>query len=113
MPEITNNQKRMIAEYMGWEPECVYGGECLIITEDECLMCEHASYNYRNFDLNEAGECVQMMVEKGDFISFNVFTMTRWLKTKDCTMQYDAYLFNPDNFFTAFVEWLERKRVLA
>jgi hypothetical protein len=87
---------KLIADYMGWKLR--FEGwwrpvDCGLVRVD--------------FDLNDAALCVQKMQKRGDdYVKFikHAYDMA----FDDGKMQFHtvtAWLFNADNFFTAFVEW--------
>jgi hypothetical protein len=96
---MTNEDKQVIREYMGW---------CSHQRED----CEDCSSKYGTcdlerghlfFDLNDAGLCVQRMVEKDDYWSFWAVACSMYDDNQDVTI----WLWNADNFFAAMVSWLK------
>ena len=105
---MTNEDKKRIAEYMGWitvkvgtaqKPYLIYvdGKDCNI--------------HHDNFNSNDAGLCVQEMQKRGDdYVKFikHAYDMA----FDDGKMQFHtvtAWLFNAENFFNAMSEWLKER----
>ena len=88
---MTNEDKKLIADYMGWDGTTTIEGYAIPTPE------------IHYFDLNDASLVVQEMQKRGewehDFMDF-VAGSQKW-NYHQCI----AWLFNADNFFTAFVEW--------
>jgi len=117
---LSPEDKQLIAEYMGWITEpywwCVKcdeekawhhvtnDGRC---TECSCAVIVKGEYN---FDLNDAGLCVEKMVEKGDWSDFISYILSNKHFNHTIVQSYMiAWLFNPDNFFSAMASWLRSK----
>ena len=65
----------------------------------------------RKYDSNNAGLCVQKMVEKGDWYSYLLqFDPPAQLSSFENSL---AKLFNADNFFQAMASWLRGKKSLC
>jgi len=94
---MTDEDKQLICEYMGWA-QYKYPPYYLNIKGD--IESHH-------FDLNDAGLVVKEMQKRGewehDFMDF-VAGSQKW-NYHQCI----AWLFNADNFFNAFVEWRKMK----
>ena len=96
---MTNEDKKLIADYMGW------------------FGINHLDKIDGNFDLNDAGLCVQEMQKRGEFRNYTDWTVYQTnqhlpgIKSGD-TYYYDAnfiaWLFNAKNFFKAFTEWRKK-----
>jgi hypothetical protein len=76
--------------------------------EDKNLIAEYmndegALYNCA-FDCNYASLCVQEMQKRGEWFDFYWFAIGN-----SSSEALTAWLFNPDNFFAAFVEWRKGK----
>ena len=111
---ITPDDKRIIAEYMGWEvfcnlPYAKYRWCGLDILR--CLECEESTHR---FDLNDAGECVGVISSNGHW---RVFQAHVRFSVRNVPMDYlTAWLFHTDeenhadNFFAAMVEWLKGRK---
>ena len=102
--EMTPEDKQVVAEYMGW----VYHE-----TDDKkwwnIIGKDGATHL---LDLNDAGLCVQKMVEKGDWERFYQDSMSDFavMMCKGIAQQdFVAWLFNSDNFFTAIAAWVRSK----
>jgi hypothetical protein len=100
---MTNEDKKLVTDYMDWSKDYGY-------------VEEYDSF--RELDLNDAGLCVQEMQKRGEFRKFTDWTVYQTNQhlpgmKKGDTYYYDAnfiaWLFNADNFFTAFVEWRKTK----
>ena len=89
---MTNKDKKIVSDYMGWKKAILSDGY-------------HNMLNNRPvvFDLNDAGLIVKEMVKRGDWEGFmtKVYGTCHFHKISSATV----YLFNADNFFSAFVEW--------
>jgi hypothetical protein len=80
---------------------------------DQCLKCGL----FHQYDLNDAGLCVQKMVEKGDWDDFmmvakkclTIHYSTEGKGWTEFIFTFVAWLFNADNFFQAMAEWLRQK----
>ena len=106
---LTPSDKAAIAEYMGW----VYHE-----TDDKkwwnIIGKDGATHL---LDLNDAALCVEKMVEKGDWDRFHDYTRDIWWDIPEYknrifflhNYKFTAWLFNPDNFFTAMSAWLRSK----
>ena len=119
---LTPSDEEAIAEYMGWITEpywwCVKcdeekawhhvtnDGRC---TDCSCAVIVKGEYN---FDLNDAGLCVEKMVEKGDLEDFeyyiNSLSPSSYRFYGSVAILWFSGLFNPDNFFTAMSAWVRR-----
>jgi hypothetical protein len=94
---MTPEDKRLIAEYMGWM--------CPIIDQTmPCIRLLKKNYKIVNFDLNDAGLCVEKMREKGDWPDFYFYFVT--LKVEP--MERSIFeMFNARNFFSAMAAYLK------
>ena len=104
---MTNEDKKLIADYMGWEKGCDYHEPCNPLYSDSCEGCRYVT-GVVNYDLNDASLCVQEMQKRGDWERFcaNVFILfIDEEKSSYLFPKYIAWLFSADNFFSAFVEW--------
>jgi len=92
---MTDQDKQIIADYMGWKPGM----------DDWWRSGDYRSVKV-NFDLNDAGLCVKEMQRRGDwkydFMDF-VAGSQKW-NYYQCV----AWLYDADNFFTVFVAWLKK-----
>ena len=100
---MTNEDKKLIAVYMGWELSG-YSREYYYIPKNSKVVY---------FDLNDAGLCVQEMQKRGEFVGFEVFALTEYqvynpdmIESDNIVSEYIAWLFNAENFFTAMSQWL-------
>jgi hypothetical protein len=87
----------IVAEYMGWSFDD--DANLYFYTNKELDLC------IAHYDLNDAGLCVQKMVEKGDDGNFFAYAL-------ECRPNKDwlvKWLFNAENFFTAMAAWLRSK----
>jgi hypothetical protein len=96
MQAMTDEDKKIIAEYMGWPH---YKGNFYLLPNND--LEKH------NFDLNDVGLVVAEMQKRGewehDFMDF-VAGSHKW-NYHQCI----AWLFNAENFFLAFCEWRKGK----
>ena len=95
---LTQEDKALIAEYMGWE----FDEDANLYFYSNDLDCYIGS-----FDLNDASLCVEKMVENGDWFEF--FKMVDDFLDIDCC-GVTAWLFNSQDFFTAMASWLRGKQ---
>ena len=94
---MTNEDELAIAHYMNWH------------------YAEHEGIDYydwngrrqRNLGLNDAGLVVEEMVKRGELYIFLTWIDNN-LPYKEWS-NFIAWIFNPDNFFSAFVEWRKGK----
>jgi len=113
--EMKLEDKKLIAEYMGWKMPCnAYDanvGSCAI----EGQLCIHCEF-YHPLNANDAALCVKEMVKRGEWKDFEAGTSyVYWVNNKcDCLCDahdmYIAWLFNADNFFSALAEWLRVRK---
>lgn len=97
--------KQMVAEYMGW----VYHE-----TDDKkwwnIIGKDGATHL---LDLNDAGLCVEKMMENGDWEGF-IKVADKTCDNKSIWMTVlIAWLFNHDNFFSAMAAWLRGRKAAA
>ena len=92
---MTKEDKMLIADYMGW------------------FGINHLDKINMNFDANDASLCVAEMQKRGEWQKFCatgfVIYFERERPSHVFPENYIAWLFNPDNFFKAFVEWRKGK----
>ena len=91
---MTPEDKRLIAEYMGWK-----------LSEWRMIDGSAHVVNPHFFDLNDAALCVQEMQKRGDWRNFLI--IARNLHKLEFDSQVIAWLFNAENFFNAMSEWLK------
>ena len=102
---MTNKDKQLIAEYMDWEfiPE----SSRPIVSKSEMLK-------FHDFDLNDAGLCVQRMVEDGEneLADFQILLADKMTLDTACDDARFAivWFFNANNFFTAMAAWLKERK---
>ena len=103
---MTDADKQLICGYMGWN-------QSWIVDEfTDWYRIESLTWVKINFDLNDAGLCVQEMQKRGEWERFcaNVFILfIDEEKSSYLFPKYIAWLFNADNFFKAFTEWRKGK----
>lgn len=92
---MTNKEKKIVAEYMGWKWS-EYGGDYYYIPKNGKVIY---------FDLNDAGLVVEEMQERYEWDEFMHYCWKYFPLGKD----YIGRLFNADNFFSAFVAWRKGK----
>ena len=90
---MTEEDKQLISEYMGWK-----------LSEWRMIDGSAHVVNPHFFDLNDAAICVQEMQKRGEWFDFYWFAIGN-----SSSEALTAWLFNPDNFFKAFVEWRKGK----
>lgn len=96
---MTNEDKKIIADYMGWVFMPGENGHFY-------RKCPKNGSAFINLNLNDAGLVVQEMQKRGEFDSFDIHSFHR---SRANGPKYVAWLFNADNFFNAFVEWRKTK----
>jgi len=103
---MTNEDKKIVADYMGWKYE----------SDRNCIVSEGENHRRiaHNLDLNDAGLVVKEMQKRGDdWRKFHNFSRNLYYTTERSNLKIDynfvAWLFNADNFFTAFLEWRKEK----
>ena len=92
---MTNEDKKLIADYMGWDGTTTIEGYAIPTPE------------IHYFDLNDAGLIVKEMVKRGDWEGFVAF-VEETPENRESLITWSqliAWLFSADNFFSAFVEW--------
>lgn len=108
---MTPEDKQLISKYMGWS-----GKTILAVSPEDCKTNGLYTIYNRNFDSNDASMCVEKMAEKGDWEAFedcmaDIFLYDFELECIcDNHARYIAWLFNPDNFFSAMASWLRGKQ---
>lgn len=109
---MTNEDKKLIADYMGWEKSYDYHEPCNPLYSDSCEGCRYVT-GVVNFDLNDASLVVQEMQKRGEFVGFEVFALTEYqvynpdmIESDNIVSEYIAWLFNAENFFAAMSQWL-------
>ena len=94
---MTEEDKQLVAGYMGWRQ----------YKYPPYYLDKNGNIEKHSFDSNDASLVVQKMQKRGDdYVKFikHAYDMA----FDDGKMQFHtvtAWLFNADNFFTAFVEW--------
>ena len=97
---MTNEDKKLICEYMGWTYH---------VTDDgKWWNCIGPKGGNHLLDLNDAGLVVAEMQKRGEFISF-VNSVCYSRLTDYIRINFIAWLFNADNFFKAMSEWLKER----
>ena len=93
---MTPEDKRLIAEYMGWK-----------LSEWRMIDGSAHVVNPHFFDLNDAALCVQEMQKRGEFHSFLMMDTFNQISSWS---DFIADLFNAENFFNAMSEWLKERK---
>ena len=103
---MTPEDKRLIAEYMGWAQ---YKYPSYYLNTKGDIESHH-------FDLNDAGLVVQEMQKRGDWEYFVGDTEDKLIYTRYHKEHHSyksflvAWLFNAENFFSAMSEWLKEEK---
>jgi len=100
---LTPSDKQVIAEYMGWFKHIYF------YKYDEPIYFQEGVAGDIVFDLNDAGLCVEKMVEKRDWKEFHYSVATHQERLRVSFADITAWLFNADNFFQAMAAWLRQK----
>jgi hypothetical protein len=94
---MTNEDKQLIGEYMGWTYH---------VTDDgKWWNCIGPKGGNHLLDLNDAGLVVEEMQKRGDWDSFIESVEENTSPICETWNRLFAWLFDADNFFKAFVEW--------
>ena len=109
---MTEEDKQLVADYMGWEKGCDYHEPCNPLYSDSCEGCRYVN-GVVNYDLNDAGLCVQEMARNGAWRSFYescfpLFVATNPLITSPGFL--NLWLYDAGNFFTALAAWIKEGR---
>ena len=103
---MTNEDKKIVADYMGWA-QYKYPPYYLNIKGD--IESHH-------FDLNDAGLVVQEMQKRGDWVNFYDYVIDTYNDLIEdgkviCGLDnLTAWLFNAENFFNAMSQWLKERK---
>lgn len=97
---MTDDDKKRIAEYMGWTK---YPPECM----GETVFFRDEIHGDIRWDLNAAALCIQEMQKRGEWWNFLRYANTSSAIGGMFPEQFIALLFNADNFFTAMAEWIK------
>ena len=112
---MTEEDKKLISEYMGWKLPCNgnvnHAAICAIEDGSLCVKCEF----HHPFDSNDAALCVHEMQKRGEWEQFHDFVI-EWgdLLSKASFAYITAWLMSMEegqakNFFKAFCEWRKGK----
>ena len=113
---MTNEDKKLIADYMGWEKGCDYHEPCNPLYSDSCEGCRYVT-GVVNYDLNDASFCVQEMQKRGEYADF-IRVAYGWYnpiyKILGEDINFTAWLMSMEegqakNFFKSMVEWRKGK----
>ncbi len=103
---MTDEDKKRISEYMRWTYE----------PDRHCIVSEGENHRRiaHNLDLNDAGLCVAEMQKRGDWqkgcaTGFGIY-FEKERPSHVFPEDYIAWLFNAENFFNAFAEWLKERK---
>ena len=99
---MTEEDKELIGRYMNWE-----------IDQGVWRLAPNGDIDTADFDLNDAGLCVQEIQKRGDWQKCCATGFVIYFEGERPSHvfpeNYIAWLFNADNFFKAFVEWRKGK----
>ncbi len=101
---MTEEDKQLIAEYMGWYEVMVEDPMNKGVMEKIITKHNHAE---AYFDLNDASLCVQEMQKRGEWQDF--VQITSKIHKLGFHSEVIAWLFNAENFFEAMSQWLKEK----
>jgi hypothetical protein len=99
---MTDNQKKLVFEYCGWEQK--YEGNFFPIG---------TLHIFHPLDGNNMVEAIKKIQEKGDMDSFDTFVFKKEIRMKIdiAGFKYSQFIpmvfGNPENFFSLMGEWLE------
>ena len=110
---MTEEDRRLISKYMGWELPCDGNvNHAAICAKEEGSFCAKCEFHHP-FDLNDASLCVQEMQNRGEWQKFCATGFGIYFEGERPSHvfpeNYIAWLFNAENFFKAFVEWRKGK----
>ena len=97
---MNQEAKKLVAEYMRWKKAYLSKGYHNIVNNRHVV-----------FDLNDVGLVVEEMMKRGEWEDFVAF-VEETPENRESLITWNqliAWLFNSDNFFTAFVEWRKEK----
>ena len=97
---MTNEQAKIVADYMGWLTHPMGSWY------DAPVYFAAGKTGNINFDLNDAGLVAKEMQKRGELYIFLTWIDNN-LPYKEWS-NFIAWIFNPDNFFSAFVQWREQ-----
>lgn len=104
---MTNNDKKLIAKYMGWWGENSPSNPSMLVycrerndSIDMNKSGRYLPYYIVAFDLNEAGLCVEEMLKRGEWGDFVTFVEETSENRELC------YTWS-ENFFGAMAAWLK------
>jgi hypothetical protein len=98
---MTNEDKKIVADYMGWKWS-EYGGDYYYIPNNGKTIW---------YDLNDAGLVVAKMQKRKDWSDFYKYVTDHYcnlIENNEAACGLDnltAWLFNAENFFDVFVAW--------
>ena len=103
---MTDEDKKLIAGYMGWDIVTVGPKKRpykIYVDSKDCNI-------HHEFDPNCAGVCVQEMQKRGEWTDYRLLAVTIWMNTKSDCEDITAWLMTIEdrqakNFFKAFTEW--------
>ena len=102
---MTEEDRRLISKYMGWELPCDGNvNHAAICAKEEGSFCAKCEFHHP-FDLNDASLCVAEMQTRGEWRNFLI--VARKLHKLEFDSQAIAWLFNAENFFGAMAKWLK------
>ena len=106
---MTDDDKKRIAEYMGWTK---YPPECM----GETVFFRDEIHGDIRWDLNDASLCVQEIQKRGDIFDFYSYLIDIYNElveqgTVICGADnFIVWLFNVDNFFSAMAAWIKERK---
>jgi hypothetical protein len=98
---MTDEDKELIGRYMNWE-----------IDQGVWRLAPNGDIDTADFDLNDAGLCVQEVQKRGEWGAFMNHTWSRWSaqwRDLQALQEFVLHLFNAENFFAALAEWLKER----
>ena len=93
---MTDEAKKLVAEYMGWDGTTTIEGYAIPTPE------------IHYFDLNDVGLVVEEMMRRGEWEDFVAF-VEETPENRESLITWNqliAWLFSADNFHVAMAEWL-------
>jgi hypothetical protein len=99
---MTPEDKQVVANYMGWfsHPKATQ--------LDDFVYFANGRHGDICFDLNDAELVVNEMVERNEWVKFLCYA-DDFHYNAETQIEFTAWLFNADNFFSVFVSWLKNK----
>ena len=106
---MTDDDKKRIAEYMGWTK---YPPECM----GETVFFRDEIHGDIRWDLNAAALCVQEIQKRGSIFGFYMHLIDVYNGLIEDGKEicgadnFTVWLFNAENFFAAMTQWIKEEK---